>query len=126
MEAGQTKPSTSSSSFRTSSFSVEALISKPDQKSPASDTTTHAHQSNFSMDMILSRPSSNEEDLETKAEPSSQDRRDSKESELTSTDFPWLHSTRYDPPPRKFRHCIYRPCLAYLRFLVITPIVSPF
>lgn len=111
MEAGQTKPSTTTASqssssvsttttSRTSSFSVEALISKPDQKPSTRENNSPGRHSNFSVERLLNRHSSKEDDVETKPETASTERRDSKDDE-TATDFAWMHSTRYDPPPRK-------------------------
>lgn len=102
MDSTQIKASTSSSysSSRSSSFSVEALISKPEPKSVDNEPVP-VHHSSFSMDSILRR-SSRDEDLETRSEsPSTGEQRDTKETEDPSTDFPWMRSTRYDPPPSK-------------------------
>lgn len=114
MEAEQNKPATSitSSSSRMGSFSVEALISKSGQKSTnvINDSTSGIH-TNFSVERLLNKQSSKEEGIETKAETTSPERRDSKDTEETTSDFPWMHSTRYDPPPSKFILSIYRPLL---------------
>ena len=104
MDAEQSKPSTSiiSSSSRTSSFSVEALISKPGQKSTnVIKDSTSGLQSDFSVERLLNKHTSKEEEVESKVEATSPERRDSKETDETTSDFPWMHSTRYDPPPRK-------------------------
>lgn len=109
MEACPAKSSTSlpssstSSSSRTSSFSVEALISKPDIKT---STSSPGLNSSFSVERLLNRHSSKQDDIETKAEsPASTERSDTKDND--ETDFPWMHSTRYDPPPSKYMHCLF-------------------
>lgn len=113
MEAEQNKPATSmtSSSSRMGSFSVEALISKPGQKSTNVNDSTSGLHTNFSVERLLNKQCSKEEEIETKAETTSPERRDSKDTEETTSDFPWMHSTRYDPPPSKFILSIYRPLL---------------
>ena len=105
MDAEQNKPSSmgTSTSSRSSSFSVEALISKPVQKTSniINEPNLGSH-SNFSVERILNKQHSREEDNDSKVEVSSPDKRCAREQEETSSDYPWMHSTRYDPPPRKF------------------------
>lgn len=138
MEAGQAKPLTttvplSSSSVsttttsRTSLFSVEALISKPDHKTSTRENNSPVRHSNFSVERLLNRHSTKDDDVESKPEAASTERRDSKDDE-TSTDFAWMHSTRYDPPPSKYKYLFVLHVTISLRFFttVIALIVSSF
>lgn len=105
MDTEQNKPSTmGSTSSRSSSFTVEALISKPVQKtSNIINDTNLGSQSNFSVERILNKQHSSREENDSKVEVSTTDKRCARdEQEENSSDYPWMHSTRYDPPPRKF------------------------
>jgi hypothetical protein len=118
MDAEQSKPTTiASTSLRSSSFSVEALISKPGQKTRSNiiNDTNLGSQSNFSVERILNKQCSREEELENKIEVSTLEKRNSRDTEDNSSDFPWMHSTRYDPPPSKFILPIYHPSSKYVR-----------
>ncbi|XP_031564155.1 homeobox protein MSX-3-like [Actinia tenebrosa] len=102
METEQNKPSSMGpTSSRSSSFTVEALISKPVHKtSNIINDTNLGSQSNFSVERILNKQHSRDEENDSKVDVSSPDKRCAGEEEDSSSDYPWMHSTRYDPPPR--------------------------
>lgn len=94
------------------SFSVESLISKPDQNG---DITTNSTRSpglpiNFSVERLLDKQDIRGGEAAKNSEvnvdlPS--DRKDINERVDWAEDFPWMHSTRYDPPPRKLQFLFY-------------------
>lgn len=117
MDTEQNKPSSmASTSSRSSSFSVEALISKPAQKtSNIINDTNLGSQSNFSVERILNKQPSRNEENDSKVEVCTPDKRCAREPEESSSDYPWMHSTRYDPPPRKFTLSINSLCFKFPR-----------
>lgn len=87
------------------SFSVESLISKPDQNGDISANSTRAPglPINFSVERLLDKQNVRGGETPKNSEPSvdwaSEGKETNERAEWTE-DFPWMHSTRYDPPPR--------------------------
>ncbi|XP_074614779.1 homeobox protein MSX-1-like [Acropora palmata] len=87
------------------SFSVESLISKPDQNGDitANSTRSPGLPINFSVERLLDKQDVRGGEAAKNSEvnvdvPS--ERKDINERVDWAEDFPWIHSTRYDPPPR--------------------------
>lgn len=100
----QSRPATA----RGISFSVESLISKPDQNgdSPANSTRAPGLPINFSVERLLDKQDVRGGEAAKSTEPSidlASERKDTNERMEWTDDFPWMHSTRYDPPPRKLK-----------------------
>lgn len=95
-----------SATARGISFSVESLISKSDQNgdSQANSTRAPGLPINFSVERLLDKQLDVRGGEAAKiTEPSvdlATERKDTNESVEWTEDFPWMHSTRYDPPPR--------------------------
>ena len=88
------------------SFSVESLISKPDQNgdSAANSTCSTGLPINFSVERLLDKQDVRGGEAAKNSVPSvdlPSERKDIDERVEWTEDFPWMHSTRYDPPPRK-------------------------
>lgn len=92
-------------------FSVESLISnsnsKPNQngdKPPSSSPVqTSGYQTNFSVDRLLDKQERNE-DVEKKDSNLPRGKEENvAETQNVDDNFSWLHSTRYDPPPSKYK-----------------------
>ena len=98
-----------SATARGISFSVESLISKSDQNgdSQANSTRAPGLPINFSVERLLDKQLDVRGGEAAKiTEPSvdlANERKDTNESVEWTEDFPWMHSTRYDPPPRKLK-----------------------
>lgn len=95
-------------SARGISFSVESLISKPDQNgdSPANSARAPGLPINFSVERLLDKQDVRGGEAVKSTEPSidmTSESKDTNERVEWSEDFPWMHSTRYDPPPRKLK-----------------------
>lgn len=87
------------------SFSVESLISKSDQNgdSAANSIRSPGLPINFSVERLLDKQDvrggeTAKNSVLTVDLPS--ERKDMNERVEWTEDFPWMHSTRYDPPPR--------------------------
>lgn len=90
------------------SFSVESLISKPDQNGDSSANSTRAPglPINFSVERLLDKQDVRGGEATKSSEPSvdlASEHKDVNERVEWTEDFPWMHSTRYDPPPRKLK-----------------------
>lgn len=102
------------------SFSVESLISKPDQNGDISANSARAPglPINFSVERLLDKQNVRGGETPKNSEPSvdwaSEGKETNERAEWTE-DFPWMHSTRYDPPPRKLKSSFL--LFATLRFL---------
>ena len=97
------------------SFSVESLISKPDQNGDISANSTRAPglPINFSVERLLDKQNVRGGEAPKSSEPSvdwASDGKEANERVEWTEDFPWMHSTRYDPPPRKLRIVISVVC----------------
>ena len=93
------------------SFSVESLISKSDQNgdSAANSIRSPGLPINFSVERLLDKQDvrggeTAKNSVLTVDLPS--ERKDMNERVEWTEDFPWMHSTRYDPPPRKLK-CLF-------------------
>lgn len=100
----QSRPATA----RGISFSVESLISKPDQNgdSLANSARAPGLPINFSVERLLDKQDVRGGEAVKGTEPSidlASESKDTNERVEWTEDFPWMHSTRYDPPPRKFK-----------------------
>ena len=100
----QSRPATA----RGISFSVESLISKPDQNgdSPANSARAPGLPINFSVERLLDKQDVRGGEAVKGTESSidlAGEGKDTNERMEWTEDFPWMHSTRYDPPPRKFK-----------------------
>lgn len=100
----QNRPATA----RGISFSVESLISKPDQNgdSPANSARAPGLPINFSVERLLDKQDVRGGEAVKGTEPSidlASESKDTNERVEWTEDFPWMHSTRYDPPPRKLK-----------------------
>lgn len=88
------------------SFSVESLISKSDQNgdSQANSARAPGLPINFSVERLLDKQEFRGGEAAKITEPSLKlvkENKDTNERLEWTDDFPWMHSTRYDPPPRK-------------------------
>lgn len=87
------------------SFSVESLISKSDQNgdSQANSARAPGLPINFSVERLLDKQEFRGGEAAKITEPSLKlvkESKDTNERLEWTDDFPWMHSTRYDPPPR--------------------------
>lgn len=97
----QSRPATA----RGISFSVESLISKPGQNgdNPANSARAPGLPINFSVERLLDKQDVRGGEAVKGTEPSidfAGESKDTNERVEWTEDFPWMHSTRYDPPPR--------------------------
>lgn len=97
-----------STASRGISFSVESLIAKPEHLSAterpedSSARTSGLPAISFSVERLLHKQDIGGEDV--KKRDTLKDVKETEEGERHwQDDFPWMHSTRYDPPPRKLK-----------------------
>lgn len=107
------------------SFSVESLISKPEQNgdSPSNSSRTPGLPINFSVERLLDKQDVRGGEAVRSAEPSidsTTESKDTNERVEWTEDFPWMHSTRYDPPPRKSKI----PLVYEILFLVVSQLTK--